>query len=819
MPAKPKAPKTDFAENGSACHRSGSLIWQPLRSTWVDITHRPEEVVRQEWVRRLAVDGRFDLAQMDQERRTLSHGLGSPRADIVVWPSADAKADGAGAILVVETKAAAGPVILTDFRQGESYARAGGSSFLIAATANAHAVYELTPGFPGKARQINDWPTRADFTDEKKLAALRDSLRSFDREEFQKLLFDCHSLLRDHHAMTPDRAFDTISKVLFIKLHIERSGAHGTFTTNFLDDREKTRLTGDAPVHELLFEATKDAYKTDELFDFTDVLDISDATFRALVQRLQRFNLSKTGDDIKGIAFERFLGRTFRGELGQFFTPRPVVDFMIEALDPQEGELICDPAAGSGGFLIRAFDHVRSSIASDIERQKNDAYATITAEYAQSSTEEQLEQRDRQIDAAFAKLNEELSPTDSTGAPARTRVGLLSWDCIYGTDKEPRAARTAKMNMIMHGDGHGGIHWHDGLVNINGIFPGRFHVVVTNPPFGASVTSAQRIGATTESDVPNDPAYARRQFKRYGDDWKISHDAVVNARGTPILDQFEIGRGKNSRQTETLFVERCLNLLKPGGRLAIVLPNGNLNAMSLDWLRRWVEGKAFLRGVVALPPETFKFSKASVSASIVFLDKFTDVDAAAWQAAWMDAEKSTTPQFDAQRSATVQSHEQQVVTAFGDDALTKILTQLDELGITRALPPYVRSPAAGLDYGAGRTTIGVPRWTDSSNRSRIVIDLKKEYTDRARSLSSVITRAVTDLRASLKGIDDAHTAAMWEFVRVAFDYPVFMATPTNVGITATGETGERVANDLPDILKEWHRFRIWCNNGFPDVGF
>ncbi|WP_304673881.1 N-6 DNA methylase, partial [Neisseria polysaccharea] len=82
------------------------------------------------------------------------------------------------------------------------------------------------------------------------------------------------------------------------------------------------------------------------------MIKIRRESFLAIVEKLQVYNLSKTSDDVKGIAFEKFLGTTFRGELGQFFTPRSVVEFMTEILDPQEGERICDPCSGSGGFLI-----------------------------------------------------------------------------------------------------------------------------------------------------------------------------------------------------------------------------------------------------------------------------------------------------------------------------------------------------------------------------------------------------------------------------------------------------------------------------------
>ncbi|MBF0394792.1 MAG: N-6 DNA methylase, partial [Alphaproteobacteria bacterium] len=135
--------------------------------------------------------------------------------------------------------------------------------------------------------------------------------------------------------------FDTISKILFVKMYVERSGLHGTFTVDFLDRRASTRLPTDPLVHDGLFEQTKNYYKADDLFTATDRLEISEETFRRIVKELERFDLSKTGDDIKGLAFERFLGNTFRGELGQFFTPRPVVDFIVSLLDPREGALSC----------------------------------------------------------------------------------------------------------------------------------------------------------------------------------------------------------------------------------------------------------------------------------------------------------------------------------------------------------------------------------------------------------------------------------------------------------------------------------------------
>ncbi len=93
---------------------------------------------------------------------------------------------------------------------------------------------------------------------------------------------------------------------------------------------------------------------------------------------MEIYNLPTTSDDVKGIAFEQFLGKTFRGELGQFFTPRTIVDYMVEILDPQEGEIMCDPCCGSGGFLIKAFEYVRAKIENEIQVAKKKLRRNIT---------------------------------------------------------------------------------------------------------------------------------------------------------------------------------------------------------------------------------------------------------------------------------------------------------------------------------------------------------------------------------------------------------------------------------------------------------
>ncbi len=807
-PAHP--PSLPFLPAPDALHQEGHWLWIPLRKEWRDVSVKPEEIVRQKFIRTLVEHYGYSLDQMDQEQRT-QHGHRSPRADIVIWQSADDRAAKRFPVLVVECKTDGIEIQEKDYYQAASYTVASGCEIFVATNQRHTAVFKLVARTPGEFVAINEIPKATDWGDARRLKEVLDSLRAFNRKEFQDLLFVCHSILRDVHKMDPGRAFDTISKILFIKMYVERSGLHGTFTTDYLDKRAQVRLPTDPAVHDGLFEQTKTYYRADDLFTAADKLDISEETFRRIVKQLERFDLSKTGDDIKGLAFEKFLGTTFRGELGQFFTPRPVVEFMVDLLDPQEGQMICDPASGSGGFLIRAFEHVRSQIVADIQQQKDAERARIEALKLPEEEEE------RQIEAAFSRLNQQLLPSGDDNKPIDTRVGRLAWQCIYGTDAEPRAARTAKMNMIMHGDGHGGIHYHDGLLDINGIFNGRFDLVLTNPPFGSNVGSDQKVGGSDETRVPTDAAYLQRCKERgYGAPWEGSHNRLLQAakEKTSILDLFEIGKGKNNRPTELIFVERCLNLLKPGGRMGIVLPDGNLNNPSLAWLRRWAEGHAKLLAVVSLPEETFRSSNATVKASLVFLRKFTDAEVAQWEAAWAQAHTELDARFDDQRNTTHSEYLPRIVS--GDDAdAARLLAELAALGLQRALLSWRRGEAPAYPRQAMPTTQSKSVWLGevAKEHKTAAAELKKQATAALSAVQKRSDALLSELKTRYKAIDEAHTAALWARVRELFDYPVFVAAPKTVGITSTGETGDGVASELPALLRAYRDFEKWIEHG------
>ena len=180
----------------------GDWLWIPLRNEWRDVTGKPEEVVRQGFIRHLHNHYGYALEQMDQERRTM-HGHRSPRADIVVWESRETKAANRTPVLVIECKAENIDVNIKDYYQGESYARAVGCEFFIAHNARFTAIFRLIPGTPGDFAQINEIPRSSDWGNAKRIEELKSELRAFNRKEFQDLLFKCHSILRDVHKMDP----------------------------------------------------------------------------------------------------------------------------------------------------------------------------------------------------------------------------------------------------------------------------------------------------------------------------------------------------------------------------------------------------------------------------------------------------------------------------------------------------------------------------------------------------------------------------------------------------------------------------------------
>ena len=710
---RPKAETRARADTAVAVRRDEGTgkIWSHIRQRWLAET--PEEQVRQSYVPILINEYGFSLDQMEEELNLTGRGSANARADFVIWRSTKDRSDRAAPLIVVECKSDNVTIKPEDYGQGDAYARIVDARFVVTHNSRETKYWRVRKDkMPGYLEEIENIPhaTASDADIEK----LLQRLKTFKEDEFADLLHSCHNVIRNREHLDPTAAFDEIAKVLFVKTWVEREmkkkrQRKNLFSAEFLDEQ-----ISDHPVNEL-FRQTKAAFADDQLFADDDRVNLKPDTAREIVRLLERYNLSDTSEDVKGIAFERFLGRTFRGEIGQFFTPRSIVEFMIRMVEPEEGEVICDPASGSGGFLIRFFEIVREQILQDVDRDYAEFVASLdTKKLSEAKRAEKLREKDEERRAAIDQADE------------NSRLWHLANRCIYGCDANDRMARTSKMNMIMHGDGHGGVHHHNGFINVNGIFEGRFDIILTNPPFGANVEPTDRI---TEGDLRTTEEQRRRYARAYGDAYKHSQARIKRALDAKasIGSLFELPfRGDENRKlgkikTEILFIERCLALLKPGGRLGIVLPEGIFNNPSLQYVREFCEDRARILAVVSLPQEAFNAAGATVKASLLFVQKFTDDEAAR----------------------------------------------------------YAETRDASIDETDAKYADEIAAETERLE-TQIAEAKKARDADRRKA-------AQAELKAYEKRMADLKTAEARALLRERFDYPIFLYDAAHVGITATGE--------------------------------
>ena len=185
------------------------------------------------------------------------------------------------------------------------------------------------------------------------------------------------------------------------------------------------------------------------------------------------------------------------------------------------------------------------------------------------------------------------------------------------------------------------------------------------------------------------------------------------------------------------------------------------------------------------------------------------------EATWNEAHRRHDDAFNARRDALCSDYGHRIVT--GESALVqKIVNELAMLGVERTVPTWRAGTPPDYLRGIGPTKVANPRWNGTASDRKRAAQLKWDYAaafeddEDAKRRADVLLR---ELRAGLRALDEAHNAALWATVREMFDYPVFVAAPAAVGITSTGETGENVSDDLPQLLDAWRAFESWIEAG------
>jgi len=662
-------------------------LFSYIRNKFVEKT--PEELVRQAYVVKLVNEYGYSREQMKEEENLTGRGSAQARGDLVIYKSKEDLTNEKNPLIIVECKAEYVNISERDYLQGELYARMFNAPFFVTHNSKETRFWRVKKDkSPGYREPVNDIPKANDA--EKEIKKLLAELRAFEEDDFRKILEQCHDIIYRNDKLDPTAAFDEVAKILFMKVYAERNLKAGKganiFSLEWVEEAEK--YTGDFIAK--TFEDTKKEFGKGEIFKEGEKINLKKESIKQIIQKLQKYNLSATSADIKGIAFEKFLGNTFRSDNGMFFTPRTIVEFMIDMLSPEEGKTVCDPACGSGGFLIRYFQKVQDGILKSLEAD----YQKKKAEAEQNEKLNVKEKSEKILELFNAyEKSADVSIKD-------TRLWTLANKCIFGADANERMARTSKMNMIMHGDGHGGIKHQNGFENKQEIQDEHFDYIFTNPPFGS----------------------------------------VVNDKD--ILKNFSLPEGKTIKE-EFLFMERCLNLLKPQGKLAIVLPESVYNNPSDASVREFAEDRANILAVVSLPPEAFYQSGASIKCSLLFAQKKTENEAALWKQAL------TNCQDEAFRA---QAEERKIIAEILDKKISAKDFETKEA--------YQKAS---------------DEWKES----------KKEGQRKLRELDR-------------QGIEEGRRKAKHKM-----DYRIFIAETELVGYTATGDP---TTNQLTEVLKDFHQF-------------
>jgi type I restriction enzyme M protein len=425
--------------------------------------------------------------------------------------------------------------------------------------------------FDVKFRPIGDWPLGDESLGTRDVVS-HARLRRADPEMLRTAFRRCHNFIHGNEGMPKDAAFWQFLYLIFAKMHDERQPSDGRrfwagATEQFEEAGRKAIRKRILP----LFEEVKKKHST--IFRGNEEISLSDRALAFMVNELAKYDFGRTDMDAKGAAYQEIVGTNLRGDRGQYFTPRGAITLMVGMLDPKAHERVLDPACGTGGFLVATLDHLNRRFHEEAKIELGD-----------ESTDEFVSIRDRL--GTFARKN------------------------LFGADFDQFLVRATQMNVVMASNSEAR------LFNMNSLeFPaghlagvdearkhaalGTMDVILTNPPFG--------------SDIPITDQNILRHYE-LAHVWDRGDDGAF--RNT--------GRLQGSVAPEVLFIERCINWLKPGGRLGMVVPDGVLSNPGSVYIRSWLLRHCQILASVDLPVEVF-IAEANVNilTSLLFLRRKT----------------------------------------------------------------------------------------------------------------------------------------------------------------------------------------------------
>lgn len=550
----------------------------------------PEEYVRQTIEKRLVNEHKYSPEQIKIEY-TLQVGSNKPRADIVIWENDTVEQTQNNIKIIIECKKET--VNAKNAKDGIEQLKSYMSvcpncewgmwtnsiekfvfhKYIDNVGNICFMEYNDIPSSDGNLNDINK-PTRQ-------------TLRNASGDNLLFVFKTCHNHIYVNDGLQKQPAFFELLKVIFCKIEDERNITKPLqfYATSDERSNQDGQLTVKKRISDI-FERVKKKYG--KIFDVNDEIKLKPRSLAYIVSELQRYSLLNTNIDIKGKAYEEIVGANLRGDRGEFFTPRNVMKMVVEMINPQIDEKVLDSSCGTGGFLVMAMTYVIHQLESQFSKEIGLPKNKWTSDYI----------------TAFQNRISEMASTN-----------------FFGFDINPDLVKATKMNMVMNNDGSGNIlqensllpphEWTDEfktrLADALGIKKSEirnhntiafFDVIVTNPPFG--------------SKIPIKDKSILEQFE-------LAH-IWENDKSTNTWKMTE--RFQSSVPPEILFIERCTQLLVPGGRMGIVLPDSILGAPGLGYIREWLIKNHKIIASVDLHADTFQ-PRNGTQTSVLFLQKKT----------------------------------------------------------------------------------------------------------------------------------------------------------------------------------------------------
>lgn len=537
-------------EQGYLSFDGDSIIYHTKKPSKQNYTN-PEEKVRAEVFARLIIEKEYPLSHIAIEVRvTRGSNKSNTRADIVVYKNAKHQK----AFIAIELKKSSQKDLREAKEQALSYANFLKADYALATNGKEKIALYIKED---SNDLINDIPPYGGNAPIWKY--LRNSENSdiskITTDELKTLLEKIHNYLWNGGKRNPAEAFSEFSKIIFTKIMDEKIAEYDPDykleNYEFQKNRDEDKFALENRIKGL-YQKYKE--KDSNVFDNALILDADEIKF--LVENLESISLSETDLDIKGKVFQKFFADFFKGTAGQYFTPLNIVRFMVECFDLRQNDLVLDPSCGSGGFLLQTLQYMQ-------EKSKK-----LDGEYNQ-----------KRFWHSFAEKN------------------------LYGIEISGGISQTAKMNMIIHDDGHTNVITADGLDSFenfikknNKFQKNTFNFIFTNPPFGSSIPAS----------------------KPYFEDFSFAKSEVHFI--DKIIDK-KSPKDLSAQKSEVLFLERYFEFLKEGGIVACVLPDGILTNSSLQNVRDYLLERFYLLASFSLPQHTFSNYGAGVKSSILVLKK------------------------------------------------------------------------------------------------------------------------------------------------------------------------------------------------------